>query len=265
MAACGLGGLVSYSAYLWNQQLFALTRLYFLEAQGTPVPLLLVTVTLELAALMWLYVGRSLRNRDRFSRQMILLGAVLTSGMLLAFGLASRNTNGFPSHLPPEMAALDTNPLDRSRRYQDCRSNRHQLIALEDSCIYGDPRAPSIALVGDNHVKALAPAFEVVPGSRGIGLRELSYGGCPVKPGLSLIIPGFVDCDRYTELAYDWLAENPPMTTIIVNLRWPLYLSGDSFDNGGVEVAAPGTESVPCIPDIQTRAERMSQVYVDGI
>lgn len=260
-------GLISYSAYLWHQPLFALTRLSLFEAPGTLALLLMIAATLGLAALTWRYVERPMRDRRRFSRRNILLGAVLVSAVMLSVGLASRYTNGFPGRLPPEMAALEAIRLDRNPRYQECRSNRHQFIAPEDSCIYGDARAPSIALVGDSHVNALAPALEGALGPRGFGLRELSYGGCPVLPGLGAVIPGFTDCDRYTELAYEWLAETPQITTVIVNLRWPLYMFGDSFDNGegGVEVAAPGIESAPDIPDVATRAERMSQVYVNGI
>jgi peptidoglycan/LPS O-acetylase OafA/YrhL len=260
-------GLISYSAYLWHQPVFALTRLSRIEAPGPSLMALLILLTLALAALTWRIVERPMRDRRRFSRGQIFAGAAVISAAIFAFGLASRINDGFPSRLSLEMARIDSIRLDRNPRYQDCRSNRHQFIPPQDSCVYGDPAAPSIALVGDSHVNALAPALEQTLGPRGIGLRELSYGGCPVMPGLGPVVPGFTDCDRYTGLAYDWLSQMPQITSVIVNLRWPLYMTGASFDNGegGVEVRAPNIESAPDIPDVQTRADLIAGIYVGAI
>jgi peptidoglycan/LPS O-acetylase OafA/YrhL len=61
-------GLVSYSAYLWHQPLFAFARIVTLDRVSTPAMLLLALVSLPLAVLTWHYVETPFRAPGLVSR-----------------------------------------------------------------------------------------------------------------------------------------------------------------------------------------------------
>lgn len=64
-------GLVSYSAYLWHQPLFAFSRVWFLTDPPQYVMGLLSVASLVLATLSWWVVERPFRNRENFGRRSI--------------------------------------------------------------------------------------------------------------------------------------------------------------------------------------------------
>ena len=64
-------GLISYSAYLWHQPLFAFARIRFLNEVTPATYLVLSVVALGLAYLSWRFVERPFRNKTQFSRRQI--------------------------------------------------------------------------------------------------------------------------------------------------------------------------------------------------
>ena len=58
-------GLISYSAYLWHQPLFAFARLRLTEAPSLEVLLILSALSLVLAAFSWRFVEQPFRRKDR--------------------------------------------------------------------------------------------------------------------------------------------------------------------------------------------------------
>ena len=61
-------GLVSYSAYLWHQTLFAYARMYSLNEPGVFVFVALSALALVLAYLTWRFVEMPFRRQDVVSR-----------------------------------------------------------------------------------------------------------------------------------------------------------------------------------------------------
>ncbi len=66
-------GLISYSAYLWHQPLFAFARVGSVESPSIIVMILLVILTFVLAAASWKFVERPFRNRNFMRRNSFLL------------------------------------------------------------------------------------------------------------------------------------------------------------------------------------------------
>ena len=79
-------GLISYSAYLWHQPLFAFARIAMPSQPGPGPMLALSAAALGLAALIWRYVEQPFRDRSRFGPRAI-LSCALAAGARLA-GLA---------------------------------------------------------------------------------------------------------------------------------------------------------------------------------
>jgi peptidoglycan/LPS O-acetylase OafA/YrhL len=93
-------GLVSYSAYLWHQPMFAFARQ---TSPGEPSRVLLgalAACSLALAFLTWKYVESPFRDRKRFDRRFIFSASALASMFFIAVGLIGHVKGGFPDRLP---------------------------------------------------------------------------------------------------------------------------------------------------------------------
>jgi peptidoglycan/LPS O-acetylase OafA/YrhL len=80
-------GLISYSAYLWHQPLFAFYRVVSLEAPSTLIMLTLSGCSLLLAYLSWLYIETPFRNKSIFSKKLIFVSSALFMALLVSLGL----------------------------------------------------------------------------------------------------------------------------------------------------------------------------------
>ncbi len=91
-------GLISYSAYLWHQPLFAIARLRFVSEAQVAVMLALVVLTFALASATWAFVEQPFRRRPTplLARPAVLFSASVVAALGLV-GVASVGmaTNGF--------------------------------------------------------------------------------------------------------------------------------------------------------------------------
>jgi peptidoglycan/LPS O-acetylase OafA/YrhL len=153
-------GLISYSAYLWHQPLFAYARL--LDADRHPeqsVMLILSVVVLVLAWLSWRFVERPFRRRDTVSRKSIFALSGLGSVVLLAIAVVAIASDGLPQRYPEAKRAwISTGPLE----YGDFVRSAYRTVN-------GAPLSkdkPNMVLVGDSfsqdffNVILAAEAFE---------------------------------------------------------------------------------------------------------
>lgn len=87
-------GLISYSAYLWHQPIFAFARhRSLLEPSGLTF-IVLSCSALGLAYLSWRFVERPFRIRGGVSRKHVILSATCLSALFIAVGLYGHMTNG---------------------------------------------------------------------------------------------------------------------------------------------------------------------------
>lgn len=91
-------GLLSYSAYLWHQPLFAFARHRL--AGEVPEPLLwtLAVASLVLAYVTWRFVEQPMRRRDRVRRPLLFALAGIVSLSFVLIGLVGHATDGFETY-----------------------------------------------------------------------------------------------------------------------------------------------------------------------
>lgn len=95
-------GLISYSAYLWHQPIFALSRVASLEP---PKPLLMTGLALlsfGLGLLSWKYVEQPFRNDRNVPLQKLVSIGLPVYLVMIALGLLAHINNGFPSQTFPK-------------------------------------------------------------------------------------------------------------------------------------------------------------------
>ena len=87
-------GLISYSAYLWHQPLFAFFRIYNKEvALDTYASLGLFVLSLVLAYLSWRFIEKPFRCKDSFSKLSIFSLSIGSLLFVYAFGYASKQAS----------------------------------------------------------------------------------------------------------------------------------------------------------------------------
>ena len=98
-------GLISYSAYLWHQPLFAFAR--YDSANGLAAWQLcaLAVAAFVLGYFTWKYVEAPFRNKSTVSRKQIFSFAAVASSLFLAVGLAGHVSKGFVMRMDPGAVA----------------------------------------------------------------------------------------------------------------------------------------------------------------
>ena len=92
-------GLISYSAYLFHQPIFALAKLYSNEPLSVNTYLILIILTLVCSFFSWMYIETPFRNRNNFSSKFIFSSSIITSAILIIIGLNLNYTHGIPSRI----------------------------------------------------------------------------------------------------------------------------------------------------------------------
>ena len=166
-------GLMSYSAYLWHQPLFAFARYASVQPPGTWRLLGLIVLTFALAYASWRWLERPFRSRRAVGTRALLLYTGGGSLALLAFGGAGYATDGFAWRFrisDPEVQALAAirDPAQHFRFRELLRHGRCHSVPLErleaQGCI--DVRSRNILLIGDSYAANLYAGLDAVRNAR---------------------------------------------------------------------------------------------------
>lgn len=94
-------GLISYSAYLWHQPLFAFARLLSREQPSSALMLFLSVGAFVLAYGSWRWVEQPFRSRDQFGQRFIFIGSLVGSAVFAVMGAFLHHGRGFPERVFP--------------------------------------------------------------------------------------------------------------------------------------------------------------------
>lgn len=183
-------GLISYSAYLWHQPLFALMRVSATDAPEPWAMWLLVGLTYLLAWISWRWVEQPFRRptgRWLARPRPLFLGATLASAAMLAVGLlglaSSGNDRLWRQGHPDEAAVLDLILAARqdSGLPASDGSCRFNLVTLSDKDLAqiracASRHGPATVVLGDSHGIDMFNALKLA--SRTPFLLGVTNGGC---------------------------------------------------------------------------------------
>lgn len=216
-------GLLSYSAYLWHQPLFAFARHASLEKPSLGLFTGLVLLTFGLAYLSWRFVEKPFRRRERFTRRRIFVLAALGSLIFIVVGFACQAANHLSHYrLSAEQATLIAS-AQRSPLREKCHTSHADYLKPAAACTFF---APDVrwAVLGDSHAVELAYALAKALEPSGIGIKQLSFAGCPPTWGRPEV---HTDCARWTAEAVDYLIATPRIDTVVVSYRINMHLYGE--------------------------------------
>ncbi|WP_078118080.1 acyltransferase family protein [Thiosocius teredinicola] len=137
-------GLISYSAYLWHQPIFAFARVTGFATPGGFLFTILSVASLVAAYLTWRYIEQPFRDRQRISRRQILVFSVLGMLVFSTLGFLGYATTGFPSRFNIADADL---LVTHASRGDYVREAYDKLLKLSD---FDDSATHRVLVIGDS-------------------------------------------------------------------------------------------------------------------
>ena len=221
-------GLISYSAYLWHQPLFAYVRYYM---QGTPSDLVFIGLTilsLFLAYLSWKFIEAPFRKKTFLSRRQIFLFSVMGLLLFAGLGIAGHISNGFPQRFSPESRTMlqQLDELDKQRnkiiKEGGCHFGKRKKFTsvnqFQDTwnCLPTSeeltlPQALPIIIIGDSHAADSAAALR----ENGYIFGQMTGAGCSLTPHLMRKY-----CKEQFAFLKDVLSERQDIKTIVMFNRF---------------------------------------------
>ena len=225
-------GLLSYSAYLWHQPLFAFARLVLPRSPSSELMLLLSAAAFCLAYFSWRYVELPCRDRRRAPARQVALGVCAAGVALFCVGVAIDGLNGLPGRYSPSITAIAAEGGYRIPRAAECYGDAYHFIEPSRACDYHPERPARIAIWGDSHSASIAGALADRLDEEGASLKQFSFSACPPFPGVHFLEAKNSLCISYNKQVISYIRAHRELETIILYARWPVYMDGYGYDNG---------------------------------
>lgn len=215
-------GLISYSAYLWHQPLFAFARHRNLNGPGFLELAILPLAALALAYLSWRFVESPFRHKSAISRSKVFSFAVVGSAAFIAFGAAGHLTHGFQEAKTNAAQRKVLQTALPSPKRTECHTDGVDYRKPKDACQYHVKGSPW-AVFGDSHAVELAYALAEELKPDGVGVRHYSFSGCAPSYGRST---SDKPCSDWTKEAAEYIANDASIKNVVVTYRINSHLFG---------------------------------------
>ena len=219
-------GLISYSAYLWHQPIFAFVKQRNMDDPGALLAMALCAVAFVLAYLSWRYVERPFRQRSRFSRRQLFVFAVCCTLFFIGMGFLGHFSNGFDYRISKDRAAL-YNALaapeasdvagqfrEECNFYSTSNGYRTRRLAsqIPTYCYVRNAGGDAVFLWGDSHAKQLYPGLKrTLPDTWQI--LQVTTNGCVPKLDANQDVGDY--CEYSNWFAYDAIRRSRPTVVVI--------------------------------------------------
>lgn len=268
-------GLISYSAYLWHQPLFAFARIRSIAEPSGYLMAALAVLSLLMAYFSWRYVEKPFRIGHATilkTRRGVFVTSGLAAAAFVAAGLAGYAGNGFEQRFNGPILAFDDAKNDKAVATCHFDEERYPAHPVEQ-CLTEYPNSAPVFLLGDSHALAISGELKNLLNDRKISHYAMTYSGCIPLPGLKRFDKSSDhQCERFNREVLDFARANK-VETLVLTSRFNLFYHGSRYDNGegGIEIGESDCVGV----DLASRASskckdparraRVLQAYEDGI
>ncbi|WP_137925108.1 acyltransferase family protein [Cupriavidus sp. 2SB] len=226
-------GLMSYSAYLWHQPIFAFARLHFQTTElAHSMSWMLVLLSFVLAYPTWRYIETYFRNSRQVARKGIVTLTSIGTATMVAVGAVTIVANGFPNRFDAARQKLLETAVFSSKR-DACHTWGKDFKSPSAACTYFKDNV-TWAVIGDSHAVEPAYALAEALAMRDQGLLHLTFSACAPAARYESPAPG---CSKWQREAITRIEQSPHIKNVLVAFRYSMHLFGDHL---------PG---YPAIPD----------------
>jgi peptidoglycan/LPS O-acetylase OafA/YrhL len=201
-------GLISYSAYLWHQPLFAFARVYTFNQINLPVKLLLIFTTFLFAYLSWRFVESPFRKGIKIGRKKILLFSIVGMVAFTLIGVFGYFKQGFDERWGAEAIAISNAVNDWE--YPGTLNK----LGGEGLYVFDSTKPINILFFGDSHAEQFAPLSKKIFESTNKNVGFLADPGCPPIP--NLLDDLHPQCFNLFDRLHSVLATNKSIKTIVI-------------------------------------------------
>jgi len=218
-------GKISYSWYLWHWPLMAFSHIVYGGEAPRLVLLGAIAVSFGAAVLSYLLIEQPFRA-SRCAPRPLLARYALASGLMLALCAAVWASRGAAARYP----ALGRLDAAKAILYTDpCLvDSGDDQPTLSARCVDAADARPAVALWGDSHAAALAPALRELAHAQGYAFIELTKSSCPPLLGATHYVPRnarlAAACVSYNERVIEALNRDVRVRVVILNCAWAGYL-----------------------------------------
>ncbi len=232
-------GLISYSAYLWHQPIFAFVKQRSLLKPSLSVMIFLCALTLVLAFLSWRFVEKPFRSKTTVPRNVLFGASVVSASFFIFVGLVGHFNIGLG------MQEAISNREIKLRRLLEtnyglsmaCETGYGSAIYTEsDECLSGSN--PNAVLWGDSIAMHLAQALQSSPTN--LSFRQHTMSVCEPLLGISVVgvktdrtITWSEKCIEHNNRVFEWLKNNPDIRYVVLSSRFKFF-NYDLFYKGVV-------------------------------
>lgn len=211
-------GLISFSAYLWHQPLFAFARIRSESEPSFVLMGVLSVCSLLLAYFSWRFVEQPFRKRvgvGVFDKQQIFSCAAFGSLLFMTLGFFGHATDGFPNRLAPSgvpFSKIDNMTAVNAGLSAECSIQGPDVATVISSQICQTGPSPSILVWGDSFAMHLLPGLTAGSVGRKHDLIQLTKSSCVPIFGIALttrsLPPSWSEsCIRFNETVKQYLIE----------------------------------------------------------
>ncbi len=229
-------GLLSYSAYLWHQPLFAFARILTLGHVPKHSMAMLAMLSFPLAFLTWRFVEVPFRRRRNFSRRTVFsAGAVFSLAFIAAGTFGTIYSPGSDGAYPK-----------RANCGLSCQCDFATDFAPIPACVTSNE--PKFVVWGDSYAMQLVPVL--IASQPGIRLAQATRSVC----GPLLDIGPFhsaggtydrhwaEECIRFNQSVISYIEKTRSAEVVVLSSAYFQYLGGDGYSlltPGGVQPPSP--------------------------
>lgn len=234
-------GLISYSLYLWHWPVLSFSRLVSIDALTPWTYVALAAISVVLATFSWRYIEKPFRGSStgRFPT-LWKYGAV--NAALVGMAALFIFTAPLYGRLPERMAKLENATVRIDERCLAVAGTTEPIASPVCIPAMGDRKG--LAVLGDSHAAAIAPAFAKLAERSGLAFWRMTKASCPMLAGVSRTLPGAPahaeQCARFNRNALDLVVQSPAITTVVIAGYWSapflgqgdgkVYVSDGKFD-----------------------------------
>lgn len=212
-------GLLSYSAYLWHQPLFAFARHKEADNAGLLIFGALSLASFILAYLSWRFVEGPFRDKDKFDRRSIFLTAIGFSIFFIVFGTVGNIKKGVEFRLDENkrlLLSFNTYNFKDVYRQGDCFLNPDQPYSEFKEFCFTKNNSDAVLVWGDSHAAALSYGLR----KDFDNLSQYTASGCP--PLLGVSVSWRPMCEEINKFVGKEIESRKPKA-VLLHANWLLY------------------------------------------
>lgn len=234
-------GLISYSAYLWHQPLFAFVRERSLEVPSIYLMGALIILSFGFAYLSWRYIERPFRHKYLFTRNRVFVCGALCTALFIGVGVAGYFSRGWVIRYTDEQSAfinyyenslpqwkyfINTGIPENFRlqcdfydiqKYRDRNSTKVPVSFIAPECFTITNSANKTVFIwGDSHAQQLYPGIKKYL-SDSWNILQVASSGCEAK--LNAIDSTIDYCEKSNWFAFSTIFDTKPDVVLIAQAR----------------------------------------------